>query len=88
LFEREAALRIGAVDPVHYRLGTFNTWFALADHGTVRAEALRAVQLIAPPDVICKCGLCDQSDLSRPVSRVGVAPLDPRPVRTNRRRRR
>ena len=87
LFECETTLRVGAVDPIQYRLGTFNVWFALADHGAVRSEELRAVQLIAPPDVICGCGRCEQPDLARPESRVGVAPLEPPAVPARRRRR-
>lgn len=85
LFDCEATLRVGAVEPIQYRLDTFNVWFALADHGAVRTHELRALQLVAPAEVVCPCGLCDQPDLSRPESRVGVAPLSPRP-RSRRRR--
>jgi hypothetical protein len=87
VFECEATLRVGALDPIQYRLDTFNMWFALAAHGAVRVEELCAVQLVAPSDVLCPCGLCDQPDLSRPESRVGVAPLAPRPRARSRRRR-
>jgi hypothetical protein len=64
IFECEATLRVGALDPIQYRLDTFNMWFALAAHGVVRVEELRAVQLVAPSDVLCPCGLCDQADLA------------------------
>ena len=87
LFECDTTLRFGAVAPIQYRLDTFNMWFALAHHGSVSATELRALQVMAPANVLCPCGLCDQPDLSRPQSRVGVAPLAPRP-RARRRGRR
>jgi hypothetical protein len=83
----DATLRFGSVHPIQYRLNTFNMWFALAAHGAVRPQELRALQLLVPGDVVCPCGLCDQPDLSRPESRVGVAPLVPRPRVGARRRR-
>jgi hypothetical protein len=73
VFDVEATLRFGPVHPIQYRLDTFDSWFALADHGAVRTEELRALQVLAPADLICPCGLCDQPDLSRPESEVGVA---------------
>jgi hypothetical protein len=86
LLTEHGVLRFGEVDPIQYRLSTFNVWFALAAHGFLEIRELRAIQLLAPADVICDCGLCDQPDLSRPESRVGVAPL--RPNRAARRARR
>jgi hypothetical protein len=38
IFECEATLRVGALDPIQYRLDTFNMWFALAAHGAIRVE--------------------------------------------------
>ena len=79
------AVRFGVVNPIQYRLSTFNVWFAMAAHGHLRCDELQAIQVIAPRESICDCGLCDQPDLSRPESRVGVAPL--RPNRAQRRAR-
>jgi hypothetical protein len=78
-------LRFGAVDPIQYRLSTFNVWWALASEGYLESSELRAIQVIAPRDSICMCGLCEQPDLSRPESRVGVAPVDPHLEIRNRR---
>jgi hypothetical protein len=68
-------LRFAEVHAIQYRLDTFNVWWALAAHGHVHSDELRAIQVIAPRDVICDCGRRDQPDLSRPWSRVGVAPM-------------
>ncbi|HEY3670042.1 MAG TPA: DUF4262 domain-containing protein [Acidimicrobiia bacterium] len=85
LFDCDTTLRFGAVHPIQHRLDTFNVWFALADRGAVRDEELRALQLILPTGVICTCGRCEQPDLSRPESRVGVAPFEPRRARRRQR---
>jgi hypothetical protein len=71
-------VRFGRVHSIQHRLGTFNMWHALADRGDVRATKLEVVQVFAPRTAICRCELCRQPDLSRPESRVGVAPLPPR----------
>jgi hypothetical protein len=81
----DGAVRFGQVHPIQHRLGTFNVWHALAERGDVRAEHLEVVQVFIPRAAICECPLCGQPDLSRPESRVGVAPLRPS---TRRKRRR
>jgi hypothetical protein len=68
-------VRFGAVHPIQYRLGTFNVWFALEQRGYLQSTELEAIQAVAPTGSFCGCALCAQPDLSRPESRVGVAPL-------------
>ena len=80
-------VRFGAVHPIQYRLGTFNVWLGLEQSGYLRSTHLEAIQVVAPVGSFCRCELCVQPDLSRPESRVGVAPLRPnRAARRSRRR--
>jgi hypothetical protein len=62
---------VGDGDPPHwtYTVGLLD----LVGH-----PELDVVQVFAPRAEICGCELCRQPDLSRPESRVGVAPLTPR----------
>ena len=80
-------VRFGAVHPIQFRLGTFNVWLSLVESGYLESTELVAVQVIAPVGSICRCRLCEQPDLSRPESRVGVAPLSPNRAARRRRRR-
>jgi hypothetical protein len=80
-------VRFGAVHPIQYRLGTFNSWLGLAESGYLRSTELEAIQLLAPVSSFCRCELCAQPDLSRPESRVGVAPLHPNRAARRARRR-
>jgi hypothetical protein len=66
--------RFGRVHPIQYRLATFNVWHWLAHREVVSSTALEAVQVFAPRESICRGAACRQPDLSRPESRVGLAP--------------
>jgi hypothetical protein len=79
--------RFGRVHPIQYRLDTFNVWHWLLDRKVVSATMLEAVQVFAPRESICRCAACRQPDLSRPESRVGVAPSTPHPRRRSLRPR-
>jgi hypothetical protein len=73
----EGFVRFGRVDPIQFRLGTFNVWLALIDAGHLRSNDLVALQVFAPPTWFCPEHQRCQPDLSRPESRVGVAPDGP-----------
>jgi hypothetical protein len=80
-------VRFGAVDPIQYRLGTFNVWYGLERSGSLESRDLEAIQVVAPRGAFCRCDLCVQPDLSRPESRVGVAPLSANRAARRARRR-
>jgi uncharacterized protein DUF4262 len=72
-------VRFGRVDPIQFRLGTFNVWLALIDAGHLRSNDLIALQVFAPATWFCRGHQACQPDLSRPESRVGVALTGPNP---------
>ena len=82
----EGPVRFGRVDPLQFRLGTFNVWLALAEAGHLRSEEFMALQVFVPDSWLCHECQESQPVLSRPESRVGLALA--RPNRAARRARR
>jgi hypothetical protein len=81
----QGKVRFGAVDPIQFRLGTFNVWLNMVDSGRLECSGFDALQVFAPSSWFCECHQVCQPDLSRPESRVGIALR--RPNRAARRAR-
>lgn len=79
-------VRFGAVDPIQYRLNTFNRWNLMAEHGHLRGTVLEALQVFMPNEWFSEGQVLAQPDLSDPSARVD-GPM-PRPNRAARRSRR
>ena len=80
-------VRFGAVDPIQYRLGTFNVWHDLERMGLLHVGPLEALQVFAPPEWLCAGHRDRQPVLSDPSSRVDApVALPNRAARRARRR--
>jgi hypothetical protein len=66
--------RVGSVDPIQYRLDTFNVWHNLRTLGYLRHGELEALQVFAPADWFCSKHQESQPVLADPDARVDRAP--------------
>ena len=83
----DGLVRFGRVDPLQFRLGTFNVWLALAEAGYLCSEGFVAIQVFVPESWLCHDCRESQPVLSRPESRVGLTRAGPdRAARRARRR--
>jgi hypothetical protein len=81
-------VRFGAVDPIQYRLNTFNRWNLMAEHGHLRVTELEALQVFVPSTWFGDGHALLQPDLVDPSARVNTRNLPNLPNLPNRAARR